>query len=100
MTEKNYRGNISTIATWISILLYPIIVKYGIEIDQEILTTFIYTLIVIAIAVFSSYNPNSFDWLGNGNLVDMGTILGYPSQEVVLNEEYETEVEGDQEDGC
>lgn len=88
MTE-NLIGNSSTIANWISILLYPIIVKYGIEIDQEILTTFIYTLIVIAIAVFSSYNPNSFDFLGNGNLVDMGTVLGYPSEEVVLNDEYE-----------
>lgn len=90
MTE-NLIGNISTIANWISILLYPIVLKYGIDIDQEILTTFIYTLIVIIIAVWSSYNPNSFDFLGNGNLVDMGTILGYPSEEVVLNDEYETE---------
>lgn len=65
MNEELNIGNISTIATWISILLYPIIVKYGIEIDQEILTTFIYTLIVIAIAVFSSYNPNSLKFLKN-----------------------------------
>lgn len=94
----NLIGNISTIANWISILLYPIVVKYGIDIDQEILTTFIYTLIVIIIAVWSSYNPNSFDFLGNGNLVDMGTVLGYPKEETVLNDEYETE-EVD-EDGC
>lgn len=65
MNEQMNIGNISTIANWISILLYPIIVKYGIEIDQEILTTFIYTLIVIAIAVFSSYNPNNFKFLKN-----------------------------------
>lgn len=90
MTE-NLIGNISTIANWVSILLYPIVLKYGIDIDQEILTTFIYTLIVIIIAVWSSYNPNKFKFLGNGNLVDMGTILGYPSEEVVLNDEYESE---------
>lgn len=98
MTETNYIGNISTIANWISILLYPIVLKYGIDIGQEILTTFIYTLIVIIIAVFSSYNPNSFDFLGNGNLVDIGTRLGYPLEKTVLNDEYETEEGG--EDGC
>lgn len=65
MNEQMNIGNISTIATWISILLYPIIVKYGIEIDQAILTTFIYNLIVIMIAVWSSYNPNSFKFLKN-----------------------------------
>ena len=58
-------GNISTIANWISILLYPIVLKYGIDIDQAILTTFIYNLIVIIIAVWSSYNPNNFKFLKN-----------------------------------
>lgn len=65
MNEQMNIGNISTIANWISILLYPIVLKYGIDIDQEILTTFIYTLIVIAIAVFSSYNPNNLKFLKN-----------------------------------
>lgn len=65
MNEQMNIGNISTIANWISILLYPIVLKYGIDIDQEILTTFIYTLIVIMIAVWSSYNPNNFKFLKN-----------------------------------
>lgn len=65
MNEQMNIGNISTIANWISILLYPIVLKYGIDIDQAILTTFIYTLIVIAIAVFSSYNPNNLKFLKN-----------------------------------
>lgn len=65
MNEQMNIGNISTIATWISILLYPIVLKYGIDIDQAILTTFIYNLIVIMIAIWSSYNPNNFKFLKN-----------------------------------
>lgn len=75
-------GNISTIATWLSILLYPFIVQYGIDIDRETITTFIYTLIVICIAVWSSYNPNTFKFLKN-NL-----ICGCETEEIILNEEY------------
>ena len=65
MNEEMNIGNISTIASWISILLYPIVLKYGIDIDQAILTTFIYNLIVIMIAIWSSYNPNNFKFLKN-----------------------------------
>ena len=65
MNEQMNIGNISTIANWISILLYPIVLKYGIDIDQAVLTTFIYNLIVIIIAVWSSYNPNNFKFLKN-----------------------------------
>ena len=65
MNEQMNIGNISTIANWISILLYPLVLKYGIDIDQAILTTFIYNLIVIIIAVWSSYNPNNFNFLKN-----------------------------------
>lgn len=65
MNEQMNIGNISTIANWISILLYPLVLKYGIDIDQAILTTFIYNLIVIITAVWSSYNPNNFKFLKN-----------------------------------
>ena len=65
MNEELNIGNISTIATWASILLYPFVVKYGVDIDQETLTTFIYTLIVIMIAIWSSYNPNTLKCLKN-----------------------------------
>lgn len=74
-------GNISTIATWLSILLYPFIVRYGINIDQETMTTFIYTLIVIVIAVWSSYNPNTFGFLKNKPRCDCGA-------DEILNDEY------------
>ena len=64
MNEELNIGNISTIATWISILLYPVVIKY-VQIDNETFTTFIYTLIVICIAIWSSYNPNTFKFLKN-----------------------------------
>ena len=65
MNEQMNIGNISTIASWISILLYPIVLKYGIDIDQAVLTNFIYNLIVIMIAIWSSYNTNNFKFLKN-----------------------------------
>lgn len=64
------KGNLTTFATWIGILLYPILIKYGIEIDQVVLTTLIYTTIVIIIAIISSANPNTLNILGNGPVVD------------------------------
>ena len=90
MTEELNVGNISTIATWLSILLYPIIVGYGIELDQATLTTFIYTLIVIVIAVWSSYNPNTFGFLKNK--VDCSC----ETEEKILNDDYITDPVGDE----
>ena len=83
MNEQMNIGNISTIASWISILLYPIVLKYGIDIDQAVLTTFIYNLIVIIIAVWSSYNPNSFKFLGNDTPEPK-----IESEEDLINDEY------------
>ena len=106
MTETNYIGNISTIVKFVSMTLAGYLIGVAaskglnLPIDTAALSQLISAVIFFIIAYIDAKYPNSFDWLGNGNLVDMGTILGYPSQEVVLNEEYETELEGDQEDGC
>lgn len=106
MTETNYIGNLSTIVKFISMTLAGYLIGVAasqglnLPIDTAALSQLISTIIFFIIAYIDAKYPNSFDWLGNGNLVDMGTILGYPSEEVVLNEEYETEIEGDQEDGC
>ena len=83
LNEYLTKGNLTTFATWIGIALYPILLSYGIEIDQAVLTTLIYTLIVLIIAVISSANPNTIPWLGNGNEPEDE----YP--EVPLNEDYE-----------
>lgn len=106
MTEKNYIGNISTIVKFVAMTVAGYIIGVAaskglnLPIDAATLSQLISTVIFFIIAYIDAKYPNSFDWLGNGNLVDMGAILGYPSEEVVLNEEYETEIEGDSEDGC
>ena len=79
----NLEGNVSTIATWIGILLAPIIVNYGVDIDQATLTTFVYSFILILVAVWSSYNPNTFKFLKNNK------VFLEENEEVVLNDEYE-----------
>lgn len=104
MTETNYIGNISTIVKTICLWIagyaigYAVSIGFNLPISQEQLAEIFFIIICSIIAYIDAKNPNSFNWLGNGNLVDMGTILGYPSEEVVLNDEYE--LEGDEQDGC
>lgn len=89
MTDWTSKENISTIATWIGIAILPLLIKMGIDIDQATLTAVISTVIVIGIAVYSSYNPNKIDGLGNGS-------VAIDTDEPVLNDEYEC---GDSDDG-
>lgn len=91
MTDWTSKENISTIATWIGIAILPLLIKIGIDIDQATLTAIISTIIVIGIAIYSSYNPNKIDKLGNGE--DPITI---DAEEPVLNDEYECDEDG----GC
>ena len=85
-------NNISTYATWTAliVMLLQIICKYfNIEIGQNELTIIANALIALAIAIWSSYNPNTIPWLGNAPTpVDVS--------EPVLNDEYEY---GEDEDG-
>ena len=110
MDDKNYIGNISTIIKFISMTiagwLIAELVAHGINlpIDEVTLSQYIGMVIGFIIAYIDAKHPNSFDWLGNGNLVDLGTILGYPSEEVVLNDDYicpcDSISEDDVDDGC
>lgn len=59
------KGNLTTFATWIYILISPLFVQYGIDIDQTAFTSFIVALVGIIIAIYSSKNPNTLSWLGN-----------------------------------
>lgn len=101
MTEKNYIGNISTIIKFVSMTIAGYLIglaaanDLNLPIDAAALSQLIGTVIFFIIAYIDAKYPNTFDWLGNGNLVDMGTILGYPSEEVVLNDEYITDDEVD-----
>lgn len=99
----NEIGNISTIVKFISMtiagyLLGALAAKgLNLPIDATTLSQLIGTILFFIIAYIDAKFPNTFEFLGNNKTVDMNTILGYPTEETVLNEEYETEV-GD--DGC
>ena len=69
MTNENNNlyttGNISTIATWLSILITVILSYFGVVIDQATLLPVVSGLITIILAIWSSKNPNTFAFLGN-----------------------------------
>lgn len=67
MTNENIYtiGNISTIATWISLTITVILSYFGVVIDQATLLPVVSGLITIIIAIWSSKNPNTFAFLGN-----------------------------------
>ena len=84
-------NNISTYATWTAliVMLLQIICKYfNIEIGQNELTIIANALIALAIAIWSSYNPNTIPWLGNAP-------TPVETEETILNPEYECD-----DDGC
>ena len=105
MTD-NLIGNISTIVKFVSMTiagyLIGVAASQGLDlpVDTAALSQCISTILFIIIAYIDAKYPNTFDWLGNKNIVDMGTVLGYPSEESVLNDEYITEVEEGGDDVC
>ena len=78
-------NNISTIATFVAIILTTILAYFGYTVDQAQATTVIMGVITLIIAIWSSRNPNTLEWLGNGKTED--TTL--TEEDLVLNEEYE-----------
>ena len=75
-------NNISTIATFVAIILTTILAYFGYTVDQAQATTVIMGVITLIIAIWSSKNPNTLEWLGNGKTEQ-------PEESLVLNEEYE-----------
>jgi hypothetical protein len=107
---SNYIGNISTIVKTILMMVAGWFLGYAtshglnLPIDAAQLTEILFVIVCFIGAYIDAKFPNSFPFLGNANLVDMGTILGYPSEEVVLNDEYiapdDPETEDVSDDGC
>ena len=78
-------NNATTIATWtgILVLIIEVILKhFGIDIPHDTIVMFATGLVTFIIAIISSKNPNSFDWLGNAP-------EPIETEETVLNDEYE-----------
>lgn len=80
--SDNWKGNVSTILTWVWVIVAPYLADYF---TQESFVTLGVAIVGIVLAVWSSCNPNSFKWLGNGSekKVDEVSI-----EEEVLNDEY------------
>ena len=81
-------NNISTIATFIAIILTGVIGYFGYTVDQTQLATVIMSIITLIIAIWSSKNPNTLACFGNAPTVE--------TEEPVLNDEYECDEDG----GC
>ena len=75
-------NNISTIATFLAICITGILAYFGYSVDQAQLATVIMSVITLIIAIWSSKNPNTFEWLGNAP-------TPVEAEEPVLNDEYE-----------
>lgn len=82
------KNNLSTIFVFVYMLIAPILVKYGYEINQELFVSAMVAIVGLLGAIFSAKNPNTLGVFGN----DKPTV---ESEEPVLNDEYEV---GD--DGC
>lgn len=98
---ENSIGNLSTIIKFISMTVAGYLIGaaaakgLNLPIDTEALSQLIGTLLFFILAYIDAKYPNTFSWLGNAETVDMGTILGYPPEETVMNDEYIAEVEMD-----
>lgn len=103
--DNNIIGNLSTIVKTILMMFagwalgYLVSIGLNLPITQEQLSEILFVIVCFIAAYIDAKYPNTFNFLGNGNLVDMGTILGYPSEEVVLNDEYTCPDDPEQDDG-
>lgn len=108
MDDNNYIGNGSTIVKTVFVMfagwvLGALAAKgLSLPIDAYQLAEILGAIFGFIVSYIDAKYPNSFGCLGNANLVDMGTILGCPSEEVVLNDEYTCpdDLEDDSSDGC
>lgn len=59
------KNNISTISVFIYMMVSPLLIRYGILIDDGTFTTLISGVIGLFLATWSSKNPNNMKVLGN-----------------------------------
>lgn len=64
------KNNISTIIVWLSAILTPIIIQYGININEATLTAILWGAYLLIATIYSSYHPNTMPALGNSQEED------------------------------
>lgn len=65
MTD-NLLGNVTTIINWLVLIILPYVSVYGITDSQ--LTALLTAIIGIVFAIINSKYPNTFAFLGNGEI--------------------------------
>lgn len=103
MTEDtNFIGNTTTIIKTLLMMIagyaigYAASIGLNLPISQAQLSEILFTIICLIAAYLDAKYPNTFAFLGNKNNTEQQLVL----KEIVLNEEYETETEGNDDDGC
>lgn len=82
--EEDIKNNVSTIATWIYVLIAPYVAKYF---TQDQFVTLVIAIVGLAIAIYSSKHPNTMAILKNNK-----TETQQETEENLINEEYEEDV--------
>ena len=89
--NDNIQGNLSTIILFIYIIISPYIESLGIT--QTMFSEVSFAIIGLIIAIWSAYNPNTLNIFGNQKTCTCQET----SENRVLNEEYDTNLE---DEGC
>ena len=67
------KNNLSTIFVFVYMLIAPILVKYGYDINQEIFVSAMVAIVGLIGAIYSAMNPNKMSCLGNAPKPDENT---------------------------
>lgn len=59
------KENLSTIAGWVYMVVSPILVKFGFELDQTGFTSIFVGVVGLIVLVYSAKHPNQFEILDN-----------------------------------
>ena len=84
MNDENWEGNVSTILTWLWVIVAPYLADYF---TQDQFVTVGIAIVGLCIAVWSSYNPNTFKFLDNEKK-DCECEVIVANEEDLVNEEY------------
>ena len=75
-------NNISTVASMVfGVIIYPILLSFGVEIDQTLGTAIVGAIIMLCLLIWSAMNPNKMKLFGNQPVTQ---------DEGILNDEYVT----------
>ena len=61
------KNNLSTIFVFVYMLIAPILIRYGIDIKQELFVSAMVAIVGLAGAIYSAIHPNQIAAFGNDN---------------------------------